>query len=57
MTCLQIKYTQGGQENVELARKYFAQAMKLNAHNTRAIYGFFLVRDFHLLLALQINCR
>jgi tetratricopeptide (TPR) repeat protein len=38
----EIRYTQGGADNVELARKYFAQAMKLNAQNMRALFGFYL---------------
>ncbi|KAL5014483.1 hypothetical protein ScPMuIL_008753 [Solemya velum] len=38
----EIKYTQGGAENMELARSYFAQAVKLNPNNMRALYGMFL---------------
>ncbi|XP_005095021.1 ER membrane protein complex subunit 2 [Aplysia californica] len=38
----EIRYTQGGSENMELARTYFAQAVKLNTNNLRALYGLFL---------------
>ncbi|XP_022904271.2 ER membrane protein complex subunit 2-like [Onthophagus taurus] len=37
-----IKYTQGGQENIELARAYYCQALKLNPNNMRALYGLYL---------------
>ncbi|KAB7498849.1 UNVERIFIED_CONTAM: hypothetical protein RMT77_007327 [Armadillidium vulgare] len=35
----EIKYTQGGAENLELARNYFSMAIKLNPINIRAYYG------------------
>ncbi|KAL1115906.1 hypothetical protein AAG570_006195, partial [Ranatra chinensis] len=38
----EIKYTQGGFENMELARSYYCQALKLNPNNMRALYGLFL---------------
>ncbi|XP_033640668.1 ER membrane protein complex subunit 2-like [Asterias rubens] len=38
----EIRYTQGGVESMEIARKYFAQAVKLNSNNIRALYGLFL---------------
>ncbi|XP_071959368.1 ER membrane protein complex subunit 2-like isoform X2 [Antedon mediterranea] len=38
----ELKYTQGGVENMEIARKYFAQTLKLNIKNIRALYGFYL---------------
>lgn len=38
-----IKYTQGGLENIELARSYYCQALKLNPKNIRALYGLYLV--------------
>ncbi|XP_047475731.1 ER membrane protein complex subunit 2-like [Penaeus chinensis] len=38
----EIKYTQGGLENMEMARSYFSQAVKLNPNNMRALYGLFL---------------
>ncbi|XP_022101461.1 ER membrane protein complex subunit 2-like isoform X1 [Acanthaster planci] len=38
----EIRYTQGGTESMEIARKYFSQAVKLNSNNIRALYGLFL---------------
>lgn len=38
-----IKYTQGGLENFELARSYYCHAIKLNPKNMRALYGIYLV--------------
>jgi len=38
----EIQYTIGGFENMELARAYFAQSIKLNPKNMRSLYGFFL---------------
>lgn len=38
-----MKYTQGGLENLELARKYFAQALRLNNRNMRALFGLYMV--------------
>ncbi|XP_050395396.1 ER membrane protein complex subunit 2 [Patella vulgata] len=38
----EIRYTMGGAENMELARSYFAQAVKLNPNNTRALNGVLL---------------
>ena len=39
----EIKYTQGGDENVKVARQYFAQAVKLSSNtNMRALYGLLL---------------
>ncbi|MPC33655.1 ER membrane protein complex subunit 2 [Portunus trituberculatus] len=38
----EIKYTQGGLENMEIARSYFCQAAKLNPGNVRALYGLFM---------------
>lgn len=40
---MQVKYTQGGLENLELARKYFAQALRLNNRNMRALFGLYMV--------------
>nr|CDS31008.1 erlin 2 [Hymenolepis microstoma] len=39
----EIKYSEGGIENLELARAYFAHACRLNPTNVRALYGLFLV--------------
>jgi len=39
----EIKYTQGGEENMKLARQYFAQAVKLSSNcNMRALHGLML---------------
>jgi len=38
----EIRYSQGGTENMEMARSYFAQAVKLNSGNLRATYGLLL---------------
>lgn len=35
---------QGGLDNIEIAKSYYSQAVKLNNHNLRALYGLFLVR-------------
>ncbi|CAH0559231.1 unnamed protein product [Brassicogethes aeneus] len=37
-----IKYSQGGQENIEIAKNYYCQALKLNPNNIRALYGVYL---------------
>ncbi|VUZ41789.1 unnamed protein product [Hymenolepis diminuta] len=39
----EIKYSEGGTENLELARAYFAHACRLNPTNVRALYGLLLV--------------
>ncbi|XP_018784442.1 PREDICTED: ER membrane protein complex subunit 2-like [Bactrocera latifrons] len=38
----EIRYTMGGMENVEIARIYYSQALKLNLNNLRALYGLYL---------------
>ncbi|XP_049870574.1 ER membrane protein complex subunit 2-like [Pectinophora gossypiella] len=38
-----IRYTMGGVENMELAKSYYSQALKLNPDNMRALLGLFLV--------------
>lgn len=38
----EILYTAGSPESLELARAYFAQAVKLNPRNMRALYGLYL---------------
>lgn len=43
LAVFQIKYTYGSTENMELARSYYAQAIKLCPNNIRALYGLFLV--------------
>ncbi|KAI8045418.1 ER membrane protein complex subunit 2 [Drosophila gunungcola] len=42
----EIRYTMGGVENVETARTYYSQALKLNPHNLRALYGIYLCCNF-----------
>lgn len=39
----QISYSFGSAEGMELARKHYATAVKLNPCNLRALYGFYLV--------------
>lgn len=39
----EIRYTMGGQDNIEIAKSYYAQAIKLNGNNLRALYGLYLV--------------
>ncbi|XP_071743406.1 ER membrane protein complex subunit 2 isoform X2 [Lepeophtheirus salmonis] len=38
----EIKYTQGGFENLETAKYYYCHALQLNPNNTRALYGLLL---------------
>ncbi|XP_037806219.1 ER membrane protein complex subunit 2-like [Lucilia sericata] len=38
----EIRYTMGGMENIEVARTYYSQALKLNPNNLRALYGLYL---------------
>lgn len=38
----EIKYTMGDPDSMQMARTYYAQALKLNPKNVRALYGFFL---------------
>ncbi|VDM04624.1 unnamed protein product [Schistocephalus solidus] len=49
---LLIKYTEGGTENLEISRSYFAQACLLNPTNLRALFGLLLVSRGQFL----INC-
>ena len=41
-----IKYTQGGYDNLEIARSHYCLAIKLSPNNIRALYGLFLVIIF-----------
>ncbi|KAL6733320.1 hypothetical protein Aduo_003974 [Ancylostoma duodenale] len=50
-----IRYTQGGQENIELARAYYEQAAKLNPADLRALYGIVLV-SFLFILSVLLAC-
>ncbi|XP_069777087.1 ER membrane protein complex subunit 2 isoform X2 [Narcine bancroftii] len=38
----EVKYTHGGLENLEISRKYFSQALKLNNRNMRALFGLYM---------------
>ncbi|PAA93391.1 hypothetical protein BOX15_Mlig018160g1 [Macrostomum lignano] len=38
----EIKYTEGTTESMELAKSYFAQAVRLNPNNMRALFGLLL---------------
>ncbi|XP_063387230.1 ER membrane protein complex subunit 2-like [Cydia fagiglandana] len=40
-----IRYTMGGMENMELAKTYYCQAVKLNPDNMRALLGLFLATN------------
>lgn len=40
----EIRYTQGGFENLEIAKGYYCNAIKLNPKNMRALYGLFQVK-------------
>ncbi|KJH42804.1 1-pyrroline-5-carboxylate dehydrogenase [Dictyocaulus viviparus] len=41
-----IRYSQGGLENIELARAYYEQAAKLNPSDLRALYGIILCATY-----------
>ncbi|XGW11549.1 hypothetical protein V3C99_012771 [Haemonchus contortus] len=41
-----IRYTQGGQENIELAKAYYEQAVKLNPSDLRALYGIVICTNY-----------
>jgi ER membrane protein complex subunit 2 len=49
-----IRYTMGGQDNIEIAKSYYAQAIKLNGSNLRALYGLYLVNSSRILLKRRI---
>ncbi|XP_066598925.1 ER membrane protein complex subunit 2-like isoform X2 [Prorops nasuta] len=49
----EIKYSQGGLENMELAKAYFCQAIKLNPNNIRALYGLLLATNN---IAMSLKC-
>uniref|UniRef100_A0A1I7TGE6 ER membrane protein complex subunit 2 n=1 Tax=Caenorhabditis tropicalis TaxID=1561998 RepID=A0A1I7TGE6_9PELO len=40
-----LRYTQGGADNVELARAYYERALKINPTDLRSQYGILLVRN------------
>lgn len=37
----EIKYSQGGRDNLDLAKSYYAEALRLNPENVRALWGLF----------------
>lgn len=47
---------QGGLENIEIAKTYYSQAVKLNPNNLRALYGLYLV-FYHVPNQLPIELR
>uniref|UniRef100_A0A671QAI5 ER membrane protein complex subunit 2 n=1 Tax=Sinocyclocheilus anshuiensis TaxID=1608454 RepID=A0A671QAI5_9TELE len=52
----EVKYTQGGLENLELARKYFAQALKLNNRNMRALFGLYMSAS-HIAASPKVSAK
>lgn len=55
-----IRYTQGGFENLELARAYYCQAVKLNPKNLRALLGLQMVGIVDILYtfnSIKFHCR
>lgn len=42
----EIRYTMGGMENIEIAKTYYIQTLKLNPNNLRALYGLYLCYNF-----------
>lgn len=38
----EIRYTMGGIDNIEIAKTYYSQAIKLNSNNLRALWGLYL---------------
>lgn len=40
-----IRYTQGGSDQLEMAKTYYSHALKLNPNNMRALYGLLLVSN------------
>uniref|UniRef100_A0A8C9VYT4 ER membrane protein complex subunit 2 n=1 Tax=Scleropages formosus TaxID=113540 RepID=A0A8C9VYT4_SCLFO len=52
----EVKYTQGGLENLELSRKYFAQALKLNNRNMRALFGLYMSAS-HIAASPKVSAK
>uniref|UniRef100_A0A3Q2QI36 ER membrane protein complex subunit 2 n=1 Tax=Fundulus heteroclitus TaxID=8078 RepID=A0A3Q2QI36_FUNHE len=52
----EVKYTQGGMENLELARKYFAQALRLNNRNMRALFGLYMSAS-HIAASPKVSAK
>lgn len=53
----EIRYTMGGQDNIEIAKSYYAQAVKLNGKNLRALYGLYLCCCHVVNSKAQLNKR
>ncbi|XP_033958080.1 ER membrane protein complex subunit 2-like [Pseudochaenichthys georgianus] len=52
----EVKYTQGGLENLELSRKYFAQALRLNNRNMRALFGLYMSSS-HIAASPKVSAK
>uniref|UniRef100_A0AAY4EA64 ER membrane protein complex subunit 2 n=1 Tax=Denticeps clupeoides TaxID=299321 RepID=A0AAY4EA64_9TELE len=52
----EVKYTQGGLDNLELSRKYFAQALKLNNRNMRALFGLYMSAS-HIAASPKVSAK
>uniref|UniRef100_A0A672ZNP6 ER membrane protein complex subunit 2 n=1 Tax=Sphaeramia orbicularis TaxID=375764 RepID=A0A672ZNP6_9TELE len=52
----EVKYTQGGLENLELSRKYFAQALRLNNRNMRALFGLYMSAS-HIAASPKVSAK
>jgi len=52
-----IRYTMGGQDNIEIAKSYYAHAVKLNGNNLRALYGLYLCCGHIAGSKAQVNKR
>lgn len=46
-------FFQGGIENIEIAKSYYCQAIKLNSNNLRALWGLYLVSKSYCVLIFQ----
>uniref|UniRef100_A0A8C6KHB3 ER membrane protein complex subunit 2 n=1 Tax=Nothobranchius furzeri TaxID=105023 RepID=A0A8C6KHB3_NOTFU len=52
----EVKYTQGGLENLELSRKYFSQALRLNNRNMRALFGLYMSAS-HIAASPKVSAK
>lgn len=50
-----IRYTIGGLDNIEIAKSYYAQAVKLNGNNLRALHGLYLVSSSIIYIRRTLN--
>ncbi|KAJ6639113.1 ER membrane protein complex subunit 2 [Pseudolycoriella hygida] len=53
----EIRYTMGGLENIEIAKSYYSQALKLNSCNLRALYGLYLCCNHIINSKASVNKR